>query len=591
MARLTEALRESRTGTWRWDIADDRVEWDAALAAVFDIRPDAAPRCVADFLALVHEEDQKRIAAMVRGCLETGGVAEYEFRTRTPAGEERWIHDRSRVVRDRAGRPVAMIGVCSDITARKQAELRLQGSEERYRSLVDATSALVWRRDAMGHFTEPQPNWEACTGQRWEEYRGLGWQEAVHPDDRAMVQEQWAWAMREQPDLYELEARIWHAPSRSWRIFLTRAVPIRNPDGSVREWAGSASDVTDRQMALAALRDSEARLRRAAEAARFATFEVAGAQAEHIVSEGFRELWGMPDGARVDYSTLLTRVHPEDRPALEAHRRRVAAQGGRFEIEFRVVLPDGSIRWLQSRGEAVPGPGSLPSRAFGVNLDVTARKLAEQRQALLVRELNHRVKNVLATVQALSEQTRRSTEGDHARFLQDFGARLQALARTHDLLTANAWEPTPLRAMARAALAPWLGGQARIRLDCIGGPAVSPRQAQALVLALNELATNATKHGALSVPEGKVDLACGLDRRSADGSTVVIEWKERGGPPVRPPARRGFGSRLLEQGLVREFGGEVRLDYLPTGLECHIRLPLASTEEPEGAEAQPLTYG
>jgi two-component sensor histidine kinase len=255
------------------------------------------------------------------------------------------------------------------------------------------------------------------------------------------------------------------------------------------------------------------------------------------------------------------------------------------------MLPDGGIRWLQSRGEAEPGLEGLPGRVVGVNLDVTARKRAEQRQALLVRELNHRVKNMLATVQALSEQTRRSAEGDHARFLQDFGTRLQALARAHDLLTATAWEPTPLRAMARAAVAPWLGEQTRIRVDCTSDPAVSPRQAQALVLALNELATNATKHGALSVPEGWVELNCALEPDSGGASTVLIAWRERSGPPVRPPARRGFGSRLLEQGLVREFGGEVRLDYLPAGLECRIRLPLATAEDPEGAELQAFTYG
>jgi len=591
MARLMEALRESRTGIWRWDIAEDRIEWDAALAAVFGLPPDAAPRRVSDVLALVHEEDRERIGAAVRRCIEKGGSAEYEFRIRTPSGEERWIHDRSRIVHDRTGRPLAMLGVCMDITARKQAELHLQRSEQRYRSLVDATSTLAWRRDGAGHFTEPQPAWEAYTGQGWEEYRGLGWLAAIHPEDRPVVRENWARAMREQPDLYESEARIWHAPSRSWHIFLTRAVSIRDPDGSVREWAGFANDVTDRRIAQAALRDSEARLRRAAEAARFATFEVANPDAEHIVSESFRELWGRPQGTRIDLISLLTRVHPDDRQAFEAHRRGIATRGGPFEHEFRVVLPDGSIRWLQSRGEAEPGPDGLPGRVVGVNLDVTARKQAQRRQALLVRELNHRVKNMLATVQALSVQTRRSAEGDHARFIQDFSARLQALARTHDLLTASAWEPTPLQATAAAALAPWLGEQARIRLDCASGPALSPRQAQALVLALNELATNATKHGSLSVPDGQVDLACTLEPAGSGAATVVIEWRESGGPPVRPPARRGFGSRLLEQGLVREFGGEVRLDYLPTGLECRIRLPLVSAEEPEGAEPQALTSG
>ncbi|SDE25812.1 Two-component sensor histidine kinase, contains HisKA and HATPase domains [Belnapia rosea] len=203
---------------------------------------------------------------------------------------------------------------------------------------------------------------------------------------------------------------------------------------------------------------------------------------------------------------------------------------------------------------------------------------SERRLRLVVAELNHRAKNALATVQSLALQTARGEAGgDPARFSSEFGARLQALARAHDLLVTFHWEPAALGAVLRAGLAPWLGGEgSRVEVRCQCGPTVpaaAPGQVQALVMALHELATNATKHGALSTPEGRVEVTC----RADEADRAVVEWREAGGPPVLGrPERRGFGTRLLERALARDLGpgGSVTLDFHPSGVRAVIAFRL-----------------
>ena len=156
--------------------------------------------------------------------------------------------------------------------------------------------------------------------------------------------------------------------------------------------------------------------------------------------------------------------------------------------------------------------------------------------------------------------------------------RLAALAHSHDLLTRNHWQGIPLPDVARRTLEPHVGGDAAGRIALDGPPVrLAPGAAVTLNLAFHELATNAAKHGTPSVPGGGVEVRWSADRADSEGPAVEVVWRERDGPAVRSPARRGFGSRLIERGLAHEFGADVRLDFAPGGIECRIRLPLAVT--------------
>ena len=196
----------------------------------------------------------------------------------------------------------------------------------------------------------------------------------------------------------------------------------------------------------------------------------------------------------------------------------------------------------------------------------------EGQQRVLLAELNHRVKNVLATVQSIAAQTARGS-ASLEEFERAFEGRLGALSRTSTLLAVNSWRTTELRTLVEAALEPYRAPDGNVRVH---GPATTlpPKAALTLSLALHELATNAAKYGALSVPEGRVDVTWRVDEDGAAGRRLALEWAEHGGAAVRAPDRRGFGRTLIERSVAYELGGTARLDFPPEGVRCRIEVPL-----------------
>jgi PAS domain S-box-containing protein len=214
--------------------------------------------------------------------------------------------------------------------------------------------------------------------------------------------------------------------------------------------------------------------------------------------------------------------------------------------------------------------------------DISEEKAAAERQRLLIDELNHRVKNTLATVQSIAAQTFRGRAEGAARDL--FEARLSALSTAHDVLVADNWESASLRGVIERVLAPLPAD--RLQLD---GPdaRLHPKVAVSLGMALHELAANALQHGALSVPEGRVVMGWALAAGEDGRQRLDLDWREAGGPAVAPPARRGFGSRLVERQVPLEFGGSAEIAYAPGGVICCMRIPLT----PPGWDGQALVQG
>ena len=286
-----------------------------------------------------------------------------------------------------------------------------------------------------------------------------------------------------------------------------------------------------------------------------------------------------------------TPISPHAYPIVRAARLGETVE--REEMRYR--RGDGRLTWFEVSAARIADPagGELAISTFA---DVAERKRAERQRELLIAELNHRVKNMLATVQALAAQTLRGASGaDAGRFVQEFDRRIRALARAHDLIAAGAWDEAEFESVARAALAPLLGAAGaadRIGLQGPTGVRIGPREAQALALALHELSTNALKHGALSVPGGRVALRW----RTAEGPTdlIVLEWTESGGPALAgPPARRGFGTRLLERGLARDLGAgaDVALDFAPAGLRAVVRFVPPHRRRPAVPGPEPFRGG
>jgi PAS domain S-box-containing protein len=265
-------------------------------------------------------------------------------------------------------------------------------------------------------------------------------------------------------------------------------------------------------------------------------------------------------------------IHPEDfaKVASRLVHLTAAPDGEVFEFELRIRRREAGYRWVLDRAVAFErNADGRVVKTLSAALDIDERKRAEERRTLLINELNHRVKNTLTSVQSIARQTLRSARTPEE-MTDVFTGRLIALASAHDVLTRENWEGAGLRKIVDVALAPF--DERRIARS---GPdaRLDARAALALGMALHELATNASKYGALSNESGAVRLTWVV--RANDATPILaLEWRETGGPLVVAPRRRGFGSRLLTQGVRNELNGSAELEFAPQGVICRITAPL-----------------
>jgi len=300
-----------------------------------------------------------------------------------------------------------------------------------------------------------------------------------------------------------------------------------------------------------------------------------GAQRFEYVSPSIKELIDHPpEAVEADPEIWLNQIDETDRQAVEKMLREIM-DDAQEPVEYRIVR-DGVQRWVRDKAFLLPAEASHGPRVAGLARDVTEAKRAEQQRELLIGELNHRVKNTLALVQALAAHTRHAAASP-TDFEQAFTSRLHALGHAHDLLTQTHWKGTSLHQVIETALAPFsVYGSSQARVE-VKGPQVwlNSNTAVTLTLAFHELATNAAKYGALSVNQGHVNIFWEAQPAGAP-KEILLQWRESNGPVVEPPSRKGFGTMLIEKVLAYEAEGEAKLEFLPTGVAFVFRLPLSS---------------
>lgn len=349
-------------------------------------------------------------------------------------------------------------------------------------------------------------------------------------------------------------------------------IPVLSPDGEVEAIAGTTRDVTERKQQEEALRRSENRLSAMVNASSDLIYRISPDWKEVAVVGGRAadKLRNAPADA-VQRGWTNERIHPDDRARVAEAIRHAREELAPYEAEHRVEIEAGRWSWINSHAVPIREADGSVIEWFGAATDITQRVQQEEHLRLLVNELNHRVKNTLAIVQSMVAQTLRNC-GDGAQAAGMIESRLLALAATHDVLTRKKWEGATVDEIVRTAIA-HCQDVAASRFEVTGSDAcLEPRRAVALSMALHELCTNAMKYGALSTPRGHVEIH--WSRRSGDGDTLVLDWRERDGPVVEKPASRGFGTRLLEKGLPHDLGGEVTLAFRPEGVHCHIETSL-----------------
>ncbi|WP_309603976.1 HWE histidine kinase domain-containing protein [Phenylobacterium sp.] len=329
--------------------------------------------------------------------------------------------------------------------------------------------------------------------------------------------------------------------------------------------------------------DAHRRLARALELAGLGAFEWDMAGGVFVVSPRMAAITGLPAGpmAASGMRAIEPFIHPDDLASFRAQKDLQRANGGLYDLEFRHIRPDdGRGVWLRVAGVLARDRDGRARSLTGIVEDVTRQKLEEAQRQTLLDELDHRVKNALATVQALATQTARGTTSLDA-FLQTFAGRLKAMGSANELLTAARWRGAAIDHLVAAELGVYPPGQTDWQ-----GPELylTPRAANALALGLHELAANAVRFGALSVETGHVELSW---RRCAEGG-FELTWSESGGPTVGPPARRGFGSTLLDQVTGRELNGDTSIEYRPSGVLVRLRAGAAAvTPRPETVPEAP----
>jgi len=348
---------------------------------------------------------------------------------------------------------------------------------------------------------------------------------------------------------------------------------LRDDAGKIIGVYAEGFDVSPQVRAQAEAEENARRLSAAVAVARLGVFEFDLQSGVVTQDARAREIYGFSPDQPLTAADMLGRMVPDDIPRVEAEAAADDAAGQkRREFEYRIRTPDGAIRSIAGVSDTVFGADGKPARRMGVIYDVTERRLAEKRQRMLINELNHRVKNTLATVQSIASQTLRSAS-DLPNARASFEARLVALSTTHDLLTLETWHGARLGDVVAQALAPFESLlRPQIRRS---GPNVwlSAPRALALSLAIHELATNAAKYGALSGPDGKVSV-----RWSVCEDELAFIWSEHDGPPVAPSPSSGFGARLLQRNLARELNGFVGLEFAREGVRCEIRFRLDDSE-------------
>lgn len=583
--RLRLAVEATHIGIWDVDATRGTRRWSPEFHAILGL-PATSEADDKVFESLIHPDDHDHVMALRRRAYTPGsdGIFSAEFRIRrADNGEVHWVLVTGRITFAADGKPSRGIGTLRDIDRRRKDEEALRESERRLRVALVAGRMGAWSYDL------------ATGAQRWDEsqYRLFGLDRSLTPSRElflSLVHPEDLGAVAFDPETLPLdtfldsEFRIIR-PDGQIRWISAHAVAHAGPDGRPLEMIGVNRDMTAQKEAEAALRISEERQRLAVEANDVGTWDFDMVAGRHQWSAQFKRLWGLPPDAPADPAQLRPLIDEADWQAIRDRWGSACDTDGdgRVNLEHQIQrADDGARRWVTFNGRIFfDETRTRPVRAIGVMLDTTERREVEERQRLILRELNHRVKNNLAVVQAIVSQTMRLSSKPSEAF-ERIQARLMAISRTHDFLNMSDWGGVSLGRLIQGELEP------HTSLDpnrvAFAGQAVVLDSTAALSLGLvfHELVTNATKYGALSVETGRLQVRWELTGEEGD-RTVNIDWVESGGPPVRTPRRRGFGSRLIEGSVSGRLGGSVEMDFARGGLRCHMTFPLPrDRDRPQG---------
>jgi PAS domain S-box-containing protein len=556
--RLRLAQLKTGVGIWDWDLHTGALTWTPELEAIFGLEPGSV-RSYADFRDRVHPDDIDAVEIGRDAAVRRRETFKLEFRIIRSDGQVRWILATGGAFYDEAsGKPARILGNNVDITERKRAELALT---ER-----DAQLAMAGQAALVGSYAYESDLERMTVSEGYAAMHGLPegttdttrsqWRARVHPDERERMEEFRARAFGDKRHVYNVEYRIIRGGEIRW--IESRSTISYDADGRPRRVIGINIDITKRKQ-------TEARLSDALAAGQVVAFEWDAATGQSERSDNADRITGVVDGRR-----FLSQVHPDDRDTFRTLIRGLSPGNPSYALTFRFIRPDGRQVWLEETAKGEFDSARRLVRIKGLTRDITERKELEDHKNTLISELDHRVKNVLATISAVASRTQ-ETSSSMAEFVAALDGRIRSMATTHELLSYRRWQGIPLAEIVRRELAPYATAQN----TRIAGPDVvlSAEASQTLAMVIHELATNAAKFGAISTGSGRVSVRWSFRRNGRAESWLCIDWQESGGPHVVPPTRSGFGISVVRELIPYELGGTADLVHLPAGVRCKLEIP------------------
>lgn len=585
--RLATTIDTAHVGAFDWDLVTGRVVWSGHHERLWGYEPGEFDGTYDAFRVRVHPADIGALEQKVERCRERRELFEHEFRVRPPDGSVRWVRGRGRFMYAPDGAAMRMLGVVVDVSDVRDAEQAMGRALERERLIANALNIVLWEVDPRTfQFTYVSEEGEALLGYSVEEWKQPGfWQESLHEDDRDWAKK-FCYDATMRGEGHEFEYRMRRKDGSI--VWVRDSVAVEVVDGKPVHMSGVLVETTKLKQAEQAVERSRRAVRSVIDNSPLAyiewtpQFEVRAwaGQAEQIFGWSAEEIVGT---SLKDWRF----VHEADEaPVREVIQRLLSGEHRGVICQNRNYHKSGRVLHCEWYNWSVADEHANIISVHSLVQDVSERTRAEQRQAFMMQELDHRVKNNLAAILSLADATARASDS-LSTFRDSFTGRLRAMARTHALLAQSRWSGVRMGDLVRETLEPYSDPSGpRVVVD---GPnaLLPPRASTPLCMALHELATNAIKYGALSLSSGVVTVRWSVEGDADAPTRLELTWEERGGPAVGEVKRRGFGTSLITDAIMHEFGGETSIRFEPDGLRCHIVAPLEHVTEPAGPETHP----
>jgi PAS domain S-box-containing protein len=563
-------------GTYTYDVGSERYQVSPGYAAIHGLPEGTEETSRAEWRLRVHPSDLHAVEAGFEQAIAERRREYYcEYRFFRPDGEIRWIDSRNFISYDNDGSAPRLVGANIDVTQRKATEAALM---EHKASLADALVAgrvVAFEWDAVTHQTRRSDNAARILGHDEGAPTGPMHTEflrSVHPDDRKLFKSKIRDLSPDNPS-YVLNFRFCCRDGR--QIWLEETAKGEfNGKGRLSRIKGLTRDITARKTAELALVERNVQLALAGKAALVGSYAYDTDIEIMQISEGYAAIHGYPEGTiEIARCECLAAVHQDDVRRVEQVRSEAfSACRCEYSVEYRIIRTDRGVRWVETRGFITYSSEGRPLRVVGVSIDVTERKRVEEQQAKLVAELDHRVKNVLATVQTVAARTMQASSSME-QFVAALDGRIRSMGSTHELLSHRRWLGIPLAELVRRELAPYATG-ANTQFS---GPEVmlSAEAGQTMAMVLHELVTNAAKHGSLSTRDGRVSVRWHPLMNGDGNDRLCFEWRETGGPAIKASEQPGYGMEVIRGILPYELNGEVDLEFATEGVRCRFDIPLS----------------